>query len=220
MKKFIRSLAVVAASTLLLGTSFADAGRSYEVTVTNATANHVLTPVLITTHNKHFTLFEVGGVASNGLAVHAETGNPSELASEVSGARGISDLVTGTGPILFGQSETYTITANKKNRLSFTSMLATTNDAFAGLNAVALPKKSATYHVYAYDAGSEANNEDCAFIPGPPCAPTSGNARTATSEGFITVSNGVHGGSDLNPKKLDWRGPVAIITIKRMGDDD
>lgn len=216
MKKILQSLAVFAATALFSVTVLADEMRTYAVTITNATGQHVLTPVLLTTHKPRFHLFQVTGVASNGLVVHAETGDPSELAAEVSAAEGITDLVTGAGPILYGQTETYTIRAYRKNRLSFTSMLATTNDSFAGLDSVALPKKSATYYALAYDAGSEANNEDCAYIPGPPCAPGSGNARTSSGEGFITIANGVQGGADLNPKKLDWRGPVAIITITRI----
>ena len=102
-------------------------------------------------------------------------------------------------------------------------MLATTNDAFVALNGVRLPKKSATYYARIYDAGSEANNEDCAFIPGPPCAAESGNERaTEGSEGFITISNGIHGHGDLSARDLDWNGPGAIVTIKRIrhGDDD
>lgn len=129
-------------------------------------------------------------------------------------------MVAASAPV-YGQSATFEVTAPKKSVLSFTSMLATTNDAFAGLSGVALPKSSDQYFAYAYDAGSEINNEACSFIPGPPCAADSGNARTETGEGFIAIHNGIHGGSDLNPKHLDWRGPVAVMTITRIsGKDD
>jgi len=49
-------------------------------------------------------------------------------------------------------------------------MLATTNDGFYALNGSAGPTKEViTYYSVAWDAGSEANNERCPFIPGPPC---------------------------------------------------
>lgn len=192
--------------------------RTYEVTISNATHKHVLTPPLLATHNHHYSVFSVGGNASNGLETQAETGNPGPLALEVSNAAGVRDVVTGTGPILYGQSATYQITAKKRDVISLTSMLATTNDSFAGLNAVKLPKHSAQYFAYAYDAGSELNNELCSHIPGPPCAANSGNARTDSGEGYISISRGVNGNGDLAVQHLDWRGPVAVITIKRVDD--
>ena len=70
-----------------------------------------------------------------------------------------------------------------------------------------------------YDAGSEVNNESCAYIPGPPCSPTSGNARaTVGAEGFITIHGGIKGGSDLNPAHLDWRDATSIVSITRIDD--
>ena len=215
MKRLIvMSLLCAAISSMAV----ADDWASYQVTITNATNHHVLTPPLLVTHNKHFQLFSVGGEASAGLVIQAETGDPSVLYGEVNGAYGVNNVVTGSAVIPYGQSASFEISANKKSMLSMSSMLATTNDAFAGLHAVALPKKTAQYFAYAYDAGSEMNNESCTHIPGPPCLPDSGNARTEISEGFIAIHNGIHGGSDLNPKHLDWRGPVAIITVTRMDD--
>ncbi len=43
---------------------------------------------------------------------------------------------------------------------------------------------------------------------------------TSGAEGFIYVSNGVHGGADLVPALHDWRGPVARISVKRYDPDD
>ena len=75
-----------------------------------------------------------------------------------------------------------------------------------------------THDAIAYDSGTEFNSEDCAFIPGPPC----GNhvRMTDGAEGFIYVSNGVHGGADLIPALHDWGGPVARISVRKMDDDD
>jgi len=213
-----RLIVVTFLSTFISSTAMADEWANYQVTITNATNHHVLTPPLLVTHDKQFQLFSVGGAASDGLVIQAETGDPSVLYGEVNGAYGVQNAVTGSTVIPYGQSASFEISANKKSMLSVSSMLATTNDAFAGLHAVGLPKKTAQYFAYAYDAGSEMNNESCTHIPGPPCLPDSGNARTETSEGFIAIHNGIHGGSDLNPKHLDWRGPVAVITVTRIDD--
>ena len=190
----------------------------YRITITNATAHQVITPPLIAIHNNHFSLFTVGATASNGLATLAETGDNTVLNAEISGERSVYSTIAGADVIVYGQSASFDFSAPKKARISLAAMLATTNDGFAGLNSVELPKQSEHYYAFAYDAGSEMNNESCAYIPGPPCAPDSGNSRTESGEGFISVHNGIHGGSDLNPKHLDWRGPVAVISIKRLRD--
>ena len=62
---------------------------------------------------------------------------------------------------------------------------------------------------------SEENNEDGAFIPGPPF----GNANvraTGNAEGFVHVHAGVHGIMSLAPETYDWRNPVVGVTIRRV----
>ena len=217
MKKLITILGL---SSAIAFQAQADGYNTYRVTITNATANHVLTPAVFTLHNRNFSVFNVGDTASEGLAHQAENGDPSIIVSELEGSHGVRSVTVGTGLIPYGQSASFDVTASKRSKFSITSMLATTNDAFAAINGASLPKRSATYYAYAFDAGSEMNNESCSHIPGPPCAADSGNARTETGEGFISIHNGIHGGSDLNPKHLDWRGPVAVITVTRVHGDD
>jgi len=190
----------------------------YRLTISNATSHQVITPPLIVVHRAGFSLFSVGSVASDGLVALAETGNNAVLNAEVSGARGVISTLAATAVIPYGQTASFDFSAPALAHVSLAGMLATTNDGFAGLNDVALPKRRAHYYVFAYDAGSEMNNESCAYVPGPPCPSDSGNARTDSGEGFISIHNGIHGGSDLNPKQLDWRGPVAVITIERIRD--
>ena len=191
--------------------------NQYKVSITNATTHHVFTPVLIATHHKSVSLFNVGSIASDGLSLQAETGDPSVLLAETQARTGVMDTLIGDFTP-YGQTTEYVISAKKKARLSLTTMLATTNDGFAALNGVTLPKRSATYYAHVYDAGTENNNEDCAFIPGPPCSMESGNQRDIEVEGFISLHNGVHGQGSLNPQALDWRGPIAIVTITRLHD--
>jgi len=214
MKKIF---SIIISGLFLSSPAMASGINQYKVSITNATTHHVFTPVLIATHHKSVSLFNVGSSASDGLSLQAETGDPSVLLAETQARTGVMDTLIG-GFTPYGQTTEYVINAKKRSRLSLTTMLATTNDGFAALNGVALPKKSVTYYAHVYDAGSENNNEDCAFIPGPPCSMESGNQRDTEAEGFISLHNGIHGQGSLSPQALDWRGPVAIVTITRLDD--
>ncbi|MFK5915108.1 MAG: spondin domain-containing protein [Woeseiaceae bacterium] len=219
MKKVTGMLAVLALTGLSSSMVMAGDWKNYRVTITNATSHHVITPPLIVIHNKKFKLFSVADAASEGLATQAETGDPSALYNEVSDAKGVYDVIVGSNVIVYGTKSSYEFRAPKGAKISMTGMLASTNDAFTAISSKALPKRSVSYMATTYDAGSEENNEDCRFIPGPPCSAESGNQRaTEGAEGFITVHAGIKGRSDLSAAHLDWRGATSIVTIKRLHD--
>ena len=118
------------------------------------------------------------------------------------------------GPILPGKTVTATFTVSGQARyLSLASMLVNTNDAFIGANGVELYNRRLT--LVGYDAGSEANTEDCAYVPGPPCG-SHVHDDTNAAEGFVHVHAGIHGGGGLDPAQHDWRNPVAVMVIKRV----
>ena len=121
-------------------------------------------------------------------------------------------VTLGTAAIPPGGSATVEINTNGEHRwLTIAGMLVTTNDAFYSVQGLEAEHGTVTTNANAYDAGSEANNEDCTYIPGPPC----GNPfqRTQTSEGFIHIHNGVHGIASLAANLFDWRNPVARISV-------
>ena len=215
MKKIIGLSVLLLTGSLAANSAIASDWKKYRVTITNATTAHVITPPLIVIHNNHFKLFEVTAEASAGLAIQAETGSPAVIAGEVTGSRGVYNVITGAAPILYGHKASFDFRAPKNARISVTGMLATTNDAFTGITSKALPKRTVNYMAETYDAGSEDNNELCIDIPGPPCGGT--NAPSLTDgEGFISIHNGVSGIGDLTPAKLDWRGATSIITVTRI----
>ena len=229
MRSSVGSLAlglVLAGALAASGSAAASEGaRSYAVTITNLTRGQVITPPAVVVHRRGFKLFEVNGAASEGLAILAETGNPAVLADEADLEPAVAAVETGAGPIPPGHSAVIHITADRRAKLlSVAAMLATTNDAFAAVRGLRLPRRGgqAGTRAVAYDAGSEGNNENCDFIPGPPC--NAANARdTATAEGFIHIHNGVHGGADLVPADQDWRNPVMqvdVAVISGGGEDD
>jgi hypothetical protein len=62
----------------------------------------------------------------------------------------------------------------------------------------------------AYDAGSERNNEQMAFIPGPCC----NHPFVRDPEGaLIRMHEGITGRGDLSPATYGWSGPVARIQV-------
>ena len=89
-----------------------------------------------------------------------------------------------------------------------------TNDAFFALDGARGPivRDGLSRYSPAYDAGSEANDEQCASIPGPACGGNGG----LEGEGFVHVHAGVHGVGDLVPARHDFRNPVARVRIDRV----
>jgi len=204
--------------------ALADGGKTYRVTIANATHGQPLAPGLIITYRESFSLFELNGVASLGLATMTETGNPGELAGEVIGTHGVAtaDVLIGQNPppgppvAIPGESNSKEIRTGAKY-ISVVGMLAATNDAVYAVRGIRLPRNGKiTVYATAYDAGSELNSEAASDIP------ALGNDAYSEEdgEGFIHVHNGVHGGGDLVPADHDWRNPVVAITIERFGGDD
>lgn len=218
------SAALLAASIFVTAAANADhydrRAATYEVTITNITKGQVFSPPVLVTHSRSIALFNVGEPALKELAIVAEDGMGSPLADLASSLPQVAMAQATTAPIPPGASAEYQIKSRRGfNALSVVSMLVNSNDAFLAIDSESLPRwrgASRTYYALGFDAGSEGNNEDCAFIPGPACPMDSGNARsTDDAEGYVYIHNGVHGIADLAPDAYDWRNPVAKITIKR-----
>jgi hypothetical protein len=220
------SLAVLATLSLGLLTGFAapaEDGMKYEVKITNLTRGQPLSPVVVATHTgKLPALFAVGSPASGELAAVAEDADNSGLLSLWDPAANtmVGDLqtITGSGgPIMPGETASAIVEGEGTfPQISLVSMLVNTNDAFTALNAEALPRADTDVHWSpAYDAGSEANNEDCDFIPGPACGSASVRD-TANAEGYVHIHAGIHGIGELEPAAYDWRNPVALIEIRSL----
>ena len=195
-------------------------GAKVTLSITNLTRGQILSPVFIARHGHDAgPLYTLGQPASESLAMVAEDADASGLLSDWSpeGNAGISEAMVATlngGPILPGATVDMSFEVTDGNYLvSFASMLVTTNDAFIGASGLDV-STSRTVNLIAYDSGSEANSESCAYIPGPPC----GNHAEddADAEGYVHVHAGIHGGegSDLDPATHDWRNPVARLTIQ------
>lgn len=212
------------ALTLVFASAGAMAQRTYEVTITNLTRGQTFTPQLVVTHDDEAALFVLGEPASLGLEELAEGGATGTLTDELAAVA--EDAVTIDGLLEPGQTVSTQVTGRPgRHTLSVAAMLIPTNDTFVALDSVPLPRNRATavYMVPAYDAGTEANDQDCANIPGPRCGGAGFDPNPAEGdEGYVYISNGFHAmdgesvGELLGPVVYDWRNPVARITVRRV----
>ncbi len=212
------ALTAAAVSGLLLTSSAASAGgsASYHVTITNITNSINFTPILVTSHRKGVSLYELGTPASDELAAIAEGGDTAPLTAVLEDDPRVAD-VQNSGDLLGpGQSVTVTVTAKHgASHISLASMMLPTNDGFIALNNVKAPRHgTATYYSPGFDAGSEPNDELCISIPGPTCG-GEGPSPGAGGEGYVHINRGIHGIGDLAPDVYDWRNSVAKVTITR-----
>ena len=220
------SLAALALTAGLFATAPLSAqffgGAKYRVTVTNITKGQILSPVVVASHLDSAPPFwALGEEASPELAMVAEDAMTTALTDKLGSMASVLDVQTITGaggPIMPGESASVEVEAIGGFRfVSAVGMLVTTNDAFVGVNGVRGPNLGqAVVMSPAYDAGSEANTEDCAHIPGPPCENV-GVRMTEGAEGYVHIHNGIHGiGETLTSDAYDWHNPAARFVIERV----
>ena len=232
MNRALSFLALLTGSAVI-GTGFAlpaaadnyRRGAEYQVSIINLTKGQVFSPPVIATHQSSVSIFTPGSPASDELVYVAEDGNGMPLADSLNTLPQVYQAIAEMEPILplIDPNEAVAFEIHSRgrfDRFSVVSMLVNTNDAFLAIDSAELPRRrgsSRSYYAIAYDAGSEVNNEDCSFIPGPACPGGSGNARdTEDAEGIIYIHNGVHGIADLGVEDQDWRNPVAKVVVTRV----
>lgn len=213
--------------------TLAESQPQYEVSITNITKGQTFTPQLVVTHNSTVSLFTLGEHASHSLEVLAEGGDTAPLSFDLEElSPHVGDVKTIPGLLMPGKTVTIKIRAGYSHRyLSLAAMLIPTNDTFFALNRIRLPHAgSMSFTALAYDGGTEANDQNCANIPGPRCIRDGGQGEGHSpgpnegDEGYVFISNGFHdlgkvdedGNEILRPFVYDWRNPVAHVTIKRL----
>jgi hypothetical protein len=234
---FMRSLvlaAVLGAAALIVVGSAMPAPSSattkaWRITIENltddasSTVGQPLSPPLVGVHTAAADLWTVGESASEIIRYIAEDGDPfygQPLFAATTGVRS-STILLAPGlppeqqPIFPGQSRSAIVTTTQNaNRLSIAMMLGATNDAFTGLDALHLNGRGGVYYVNAYDAGTERNNEDAAYM-----GALGGLASLYVRDpehGVIAPHPRIRGDNDLDPAVWGWDDPVARITIERL----
>jgi hypothetical protein len=215
LKRSVRAV-FVAALVFSSSSALADGKASYDVTITNLTNSISFTPILVASHRKPVTIFELGSPASEDLSMVAESGNSAPLTATLKKNKQVVDVQNSGGLLLPGASVSVIVSAKRGAKLiSIASMMLPTNDGFIALDSVQVPKSgSATYYSPGYDAGTELNDELCANIPGPTCGGAGGSP--GVDEDYVHIHRGIHGIGDLNASTYDWRNPVAKITVTRI----
>ena len=220
--KRLTTAVTLALSVILIGPTavLAQSTGTYQVNITNLVPAQIFTPVLVATHNSSATIFTPGTPASSELKVLAEGGDVAPLMALLNGDTNVMDVQNSgglhgpgnTGGVVVTGSDTF-------NRVSLAAMLIPTNDAFVGLSTT-LPADGEikVLYAFAYDAGTEVNDERCASIPGPSypeCdGPGTGGA-PGGGEGMILIHSGIRGDGDFG-RSRDWKNPVARITIRKV----
>lgn len=194
------------------------AAQEVEVKIVNITKGQVFSPVIAWSHSRGFTpFFDFGKTASDELRDIAENGDFGLMETLLTADAEVREIAT-TGFIRPGEEAVLTLdTADGARQISLASMLVNTNDTFLALRSVGVPRFSDTFFSPGIDAGTEANNEECAFIPGPACPDGSGNAEASEgAEGYVFIQEGIHGVGDLVASEQDWRNPFAYFEITRI----
>ena len=221
--RFLHTVALSLATALcctLLGTP-AHAQR-FKVTVTNLTSGETFTPIMVASHQARVKLFTLGSPASIELEQVAEAGDLAALEASLRSNKAVLRVVDSGAPLPPGKSVTLMVEARGAfDHVSVVSMLIPTNDAFFALNGADDPnffKRTVVFYSSAYDAGTEADDELCANIPGPPvvCTGEGFNASRDGDGNFVHIHSGIHGIGDLSAATYDWRNPVARIEITRV----
>ncbi len=209
----------------LLLLSGAAAAAKWQVEVTNVTPGQTFTPLIAATHYSRIQFFEPGQPASDEIATLAEAGDIAPLQAVLeSKGHLVGDIADSGGLLMPGQTATLELWGRPGQRLSLAGMLIPTNDTFVAVNSEFLPLHGEkTIEALAWDAGSEANDQNCLNIPGPRCGGAALSPPAADDEGFVHVSNGFHalgasdnGGEVLTPAAYSWNNPVAIVSIRRV----
>lgn len=208
-------IAVLASATGMTIVKAESDAPALRVSITNLTRGQVLSPPVVIVHDGSYRLFSPGEPASPELAALAEDAASDGLLAAASVTPGVLEATLAGGVVAPGATVSIELAADGRARaISVAGMLVTTNDAFFSAELSGLRRRSgASAYATAWDAGSEANTEQCAHIPGPPCG--NGGVRvTDGAEGYVFVHAGIHGDADLEAGQRDWRNPVALVTVE------
>lgn len=205
--------------------------RKYSVTVTNLTAGQPFSPLAYSVHYSGFSPFTIGMPATGGIEKIAESGATDDYINEAMANPNVILVDHAMGLTLPGESKIVSLNvsvemANADQLLfSLVNMLGNTNDAFAGVNSVAIGKlavgENLTLNAQSYDAGTEMNTESQATIPGPAGGGEGFNAVRDDMVDQVTMHPGAvtqdDGKMDSTLRQVHrWDNPTARITITRL----
>lgn len=231
MRRFaLVSVVAALACAAFAASAGAAATKTWHVKITNLTTTQPMSAPLWAVHDKKLHMWRVGELASSGMLPIVEDANNTPLLNYLNGSSHVfdsgSETLGTTPPTPIGPQGTREFDVNSKGGkryLSMAWMLVRTNDGFTGVDSYSLDQgtkkgkahksayKTRTLKLFAYDGGTENNNQSCDFIPGPPCGHFF--VRDATAEP-IHRHPGITGG-DIAAFAWNNSQPVAQVDITR-----
>jgi len=205
--------------------SVPETSQTLRITVTNVTAGQPFSPILVAV-NTGAAAWVTGAAASTDLERLAESGNASALATSLAASGGLG-AVNGKAPLAPGAKEVVEVSfnTNAAAKLTLAGMMVNTNDAFIGLAALPVGALAVGGQVrqalYAWDAGTEANDETAATVPGPAAGGEGFNAARSDGLNSIRLHAGVISADDgLTTSVLKsqhrFDNPVGTVLIERI----
>jgi len=197
---------------------------SYEIIITNLTGAQPVAPVAVVLHTSGYTAGAAGASASVALEKLAEGGDNAMLLSEANAHAAVLTSAGGAGVLMPAASETISVSVNDNAGLliSVAGMLVNTNDGFAALSGLNISSlavgESQVAFLPVFDAGTEANVETAATMPG---QGGTGFDAARNDVGFISVHRGVVTADDgLATSALNdshrFDNPALKVVIRRI----
>lgn len=145
--------------------------RDYRITLTNLSNGQPVSPLAVVLHRTGYRAFVPGQAASDAVEALAEGGDPGPLLSAAMVDARVLDSGRTDAALAPGASAILRLgTGAGDVHLSLLGMLVKTNDGFVALDDVDLSAiasgQQTVYHGLVYDAGTEANSETAATVPG------------------------------------------------------
>jgi len=199
---------------------------SYQVEVLNLTAAQPLSPAAVVFHRSGYSGWEVGATAGDGLEYLAEGGTTAEFVEEAESQAAVVTTAEGEAAIAPGATGELVVDLRGRTGLELTvaGMLVNTNDAFTGVTGLGIGdlavRETTTVDLVAWDAGTEANTETAATVPGPAAGGEGFNTarddtdRVSGHPGVVTRDDGLANSALGEAHRFDH--PVARLTVTRL----
>ncbi|GAA4896532.1 spondin domain-containing protein [Ferrimonas pelagia] len=197
---------------------------AFEISVTNLTSAQPMSPVAAYLHDGSVNGWRFGMPASVALEELAEGGDGNAWLT-MAQDNGAYSQASGDGILMPGAQQTVNIEmlATQGLHLTLATMLVNTNDAFAGVDGRTLAdlavNQSFTMTLPVYDAGTEANSELAATIPGPAGGGAGFDSNrddvdyVARHGGVVSLDDGYAQSALLSLHRFD--APVARLSVTR-----
>ena len=199
-----------------VGTTTAMPPSVFRVTITNMTDPPTpISPGALVGHCEDGAFWSSGGLASAGLELIAEVGNPSaavavEQDETAMGMSFVQERYT-IGEVGPGESVSVNVIFEFGCKLSSAHMLVHSNDTFVGAQSVGmwdpdthLPLENVSVELTAYDAGTEENSEIASGFDG---------GQPDPSRGAENLDNGVATSEPISAS-TQWPGVQATLTVE------